>query len=81
MKEFNPFRSDRAPLTNWVGHQVTKAVCAGSASLEKVKDSKTNWKHTYDLKLMEEQKYDFMRGNAFSALALMVAALASNSVR
>jgi hypothetical protein len=78
MLEFIKFRSDRAPITNWLGHQVTKAVCAGSAALEKKRDPDLDYKHTYNLILLQEQKYDFIRGNAIFVIALLTAAIISN---
>lgn len=81
MSEFNPFRSDRAPLTNWVGHQWNKAVSAGAAGIQKIKDPAVDFKHTYELRLMQEQKTDFVRGNTLTAIALLAASIVSNSIR
>ena len=79
--ETNHFRSDRAPLTNWVGHQVSRAFSAGFAGIEKLKNPDIDYKHAYNLRLMQEQRLDFRRGNCLSAIALLAATLAVNSIR
>ena len=75
------FRSDRAPLTNWVGHQISKAVSAGAAGIEKLKHPDIDYQHAYNLRLIQEQRSDFLRGNCLLAIALLAASLAVNSIR
>jgi hypothetical protein len=81
MIEFNYFRSGRAPFTNFVGHQVSKVYSLCCAILETARHSEKNWKNEYNIILTNEQKYDFFRGNAITALGLMVLSLIRNSLK
>jgi hypothetical protein len=60
-----------APYTMWLGHKTTEAVCAGLATVDVLKH-RANWKEAYHSHVVQEQRHDYMRGNAAAGLILGV---------
>lgn len=61
-----------APYTMWLGHKTTQVVSAGLATRDVVKHKGTSWSDAYKSHVAEEQRHDYMRGNAAAGLILGV---------
>ncbi|MCX6732269.1 MAG: hypothetical protein NTV98_01885 [Candidatus Roizmanbacteria bacterium] len=61
-----------APYTMWLGHKTTQAVSAGLATVDVLKHKGTDWKGAYHTHVTQEQRHDYMRGNAAAGLIIGV---------
>lgn len=61
-----------APYTMWLGHKTTEAISAGLATADVLKHKGTDWSRAYRHHLLQEQRHDFMRGNAAAGLIIGV---------